>query len=283
MAAVRNEGVAWRGALARKMRALVAWVEAQSGVLVGFSGGVDSTFLCTVAAQVLGRRAWAVTIDSPFLARAELREARRLARLIGIRHRVVTVDVFDDPQLVANPPDRCYHCKRLDFARLFELAQEAGIACVCDGSNADDNLDYRPGSRATRELGVQSPLQALGFTKADIRAASRMMGLPTAEKPAMACLASRFPYGTAITRAALTTIERAEEALQTLGFHQCRVRLHGDVGRIELPATDFRRALAQREAIVSRLTAAGLRYVSLDLQGYRMGSLNEVLPPKSRK
>ena len=246
-------------------------------MLIGFSGGVDSTFLSALAFQTLGKRALAVTIDSPFLARAELREARALARLIGIRHRVITLDPLDDARLANNPPDRCYHCKQLDFSRLRAVARRAGLACVCDGSNADDCKDYRPGSRATRELGVCSPLQTFGFTKADIRAASRRLGLPTADKPAMACLASRFPYGTLITRAALNVIERAEETLHGLGFRQCRVRLHGDVGRIELAPTDLRRALACRDAIVAGLRAAGLSYIALDLQGYRMGSLNEGL------
>lgn len=277
MGVVRYSDIVWRGILAGKMHGLIAWIKAQPGVLIGFSGGVDSTFLAALSAQILGRRALAVTIDSPFLARSEMREARRLARLIGIRHRIVTVDVFDDAQLIANSPDRCYHCKKLDFSRLFTVAQEASLACVCDGSNADDSRDYRPGSRAISEMGVQSPLQMMGFTKADIRMASRKLGLPTADKPAMACLASRFPYGTAITQAALTTIERAEAALHALGFRQCRVRLHGDVGRIELPANDLCRAFKRRAAIIADLKTAGLRYISLDLQGYRMGSLNEVL------
>ena len=278
MALARYDDLVWRGDLARKMKALAAWMKAQSGVLVGFSGGVDSTFLSAMAGQILGRQALAVTIDSPFLARAELREARKLARLIGIRHRIVTVDVFDDARLIANPPDRCYHCKKLDFSTLFDMARKAGLACVCDGSNVDDCRDYRPGSRATRELGVQSPLQLMGFTKSDIRKASRRLGVPTADKPAMACLASRFPYGTAITRPALATLERAEATLHALGFPQCRVRLHGDVGRIELPPNELRRAMAHRTELVARLKAAGLQYIALDLQGYRMGSLNEILP-----
>ncbi len=277
MTVQRFDAIIWRGPLGRKVHALTAWLEQRGSVLVGFSGGVDSTFLSALAAQVLGKRTLAVTLDSPFLARSELREARRLARLIGVRHRVVRVEAFDDPQLVANPPDRCYHCKRLDFGALCALAREAKLACVCDGSNADDRKDYRPGSRATTELGVLSPLQELGFSKAQIRAASRRLRLPTADKPAMACLASRIPYGTAITAPALRMIEQAEDALRGLGLTQCRVRLHGEVARIEVPPADLARVLAHRRAILARLTAVGLRFITLDLQGYRMGSLNESL------
>jgi uncharacterized protein len=272
------EDLMGRGAAGRKMRAITEWLRAQpGGVLIGFSGGVDSTFLAAVAAQTLGRRALAVTIDSPFLARSELREARALARLIGIRHRVVRLDVMDDAELIANPPDRCYHCKKLDFAVLLDLARQGGLGAVCDGSNQDDDRDYRPGSRATRELGVSSPLKLCGFTKNDIRAASRKLRLPTADKPAMACLASRFPYGTPITRDALTRIEQAENALAGMGFHQCRVRLHGDLARVELPPGDLKRAVSRAANIDKFLKKAGFRYVTLDLQGYRMGSLNEAL------
>ncbi|MCX6997682.1 MAG: ATP-dependent sacrificial sulfur transferase LarE [Kiritimatiellaeota bacterium] len=274
---MNTKTIIWRGAVGGKVLALRDWLRAQGGVAVGFSGGVDSSFLAVVAFQVLGRRALAVTLDTPLLARSELRAARALARHFRLRHRIVRIDALKKKALAANPPDRCYHCKKLDFARIRALAQAAGIACICDGSNADDLGDYRPGRRALAELGVQSPLQQLGFTKADIRAASRTLGLPTAEKPAMACLASRFPYGTPLTPRGLATVERAEQALRALGFRQLRVRLHGDVGRIELAPAELGRALRRRKAIVDLLHAAGLRHVALDLAGYRMGSLNAAL------
>ena len=185
--------------------------------------------------------------------------------------------MLTEQNIAGNPPDRCYYCKKIDFTRIREVAKAAGIACVCDGSNVDDLGDYRPGSKALAEVGSESPLKQFGLTKADIRAASRQLGLPTAEKPAMACLASRFPYGAQITQRGLTTVERAELALRALGFKQLRVRLHGDVGRIELAPAELARALKLREKIHALLKAAGIRYVTLDLAGYRMGSLNEVL------
>ena len=279
---MKAKSIVWRGKLGTKVRALEDWLRAQGSVAVGFSGGVDSSLLAVVAARVLGRRALAVTLDTPLLARAELRAARALARRFGLRHRVLRVNVLAHRALAANPPERCYHCKKLDFTRIRALARAEGFACVCDGSNVDDLGDYRPGRRALAELEVQSPLQAFGFTKADIRAASRRLDLPTADQPAMACLASRIPYGVALTRRDLAIIERAELALRGLGFRQLRVRLHGDVGRIELAPAELGRALRQRQAIVRRLQAAGLRQVTLDLAGYRMGSLNEALRPARR-
>jgi uncharacterized protein len=263
--------------LERKMAALDAWLRGQGGVLIGFSGGVDSTFLAAMAVRALGRRARAVTVDSAFMTRAEMRAAAALARRIGIRRQVVRVDVLADGRLTSNPPDRCYHCKKRVFAHLRRLARAQGIACVCDGGNVDDAGDYRPGERAVHELGVRSPLKETGFTKDEIRAASRRLRLPTADKPALACLASRVPYGTTITAEGLAAVERAEAALQRLGFRQCRVRLHGDVGRVEVPPAELRRAFSRRAAVVAALQAAGLRYPALDLQGYRTGSLNEAL------
>lgn len=277
MALIHFSNITWQKPLRQKIVKLAEWLETTGGVIIGYSGGVDSTFLSAMAFQTLGKKTLAVTINTPFLAGSELREARSLARLIGVRHRVVKMDIFDDPQLIANPPDRCYHCKKLDFSALFALADKINIKHVCDGGNADDIKDYRPGNRATSELGVDSPLREFGFSKSDIRMASRKLGLPTADKPAAACLASRLPYGTPFTPEALRTVEKSEDALKTLGFRQCRLRLHGEVGRIEIPPKDFKRIVAQSGKIVAALRKAGVRYVTLDLQGYRMGSLNESL------
>ena len=246
-------------------------------LVVAYSGGVDSTFLATVAGRVLGQRALAVTALSPSLAPADLEEATQVARRFGFAHRVIATAELDDPRYASNPPDRCYFCKSALMEKLSEVAAEFGAARVALGANVDDLGDFRPGERAAGERGAAFPLREAGLTKAEIRELSREMGLPTAEKPAAACLASRIPYGDPITAPKLEQVAQAEDVLRRSGFNECRVRHHGDVARIEVPAARLAEALAQREALVAALKSLGFVYVTLDLQGLRSGSLNEAL------
>ncbi len=263
-----------------KEQKLHALLRGYGRAAIGFSGGVDSTLLLRTALDVLGSaNVLAVIADTPSLPRKEFAAALRLARDMGSTPIVIDPAELSDPNYVANPADRCYFCKKHLFGLVAKVAAENGFACVLDGNNADDAGDYRPGRRAAQELGVKSPLLEAGLTKAEIRVLSARAGLPTADKPAMACLASRIPYGTPVTAEVLAQVERAEEALRGAGFVQCRVRHHGEVARIEVPATDLPRLLDDgvREAVVRDVKSAGYRYVALDLQGYRTGSLNEGL------
>ncbi len=262
-----------------KFDRLRALLRAMDRVAVAFSSGVDSTFLLRVAHEELGDRVAAITARSCFFPRRELDEADAFCRDLGVRHETVDFDVLGLPEVAANPPDRCYHCKKALFGRLLETAGGMGFASVVDGSNLDDDGDYRPGLRAIRELGVRSPLREVGLSKDDIRALSRRMGLATWRKPSFACLASRFPYGERITAAALERVELAERWLMDagLGLGQLRVRAHGDVARIEVPGGDIQRVASRAEEVSAALKGFGFAYVSLDLQGYRTGSLNETL------
>jgi uncharacterized protein len=246
-------------------------------VVVAFSGGVDSTLLLRVAHDLLGEQVLAVTAISPSLPAHEREEAETLARQIGAPHVLLESDEMQDPRFVANEPNRCYYCKLRRFRQVAALARREGYRSVVDGSNADDVGDHRPGRKAAQELGIRSPLEEAGFTKADIRQASRLLGLPTWDKPAAACLASRIPYGTPITAQTLSRIERAETVVRRLGLRQLRVRHHPPIARIELEPPDLATALAQREKIVEALTALGYGYVALDLAGFRSGSMNEGL------
>ena len=247
--------------------------------VVAFSSGVDSTFLLRVAHEELGERVVAVTARSHSFPKRELDEAAAFCRAEGVRHVVIDSEELGIPGFAENPPDRCYHCKRELFSKLLAFARENGLAAVLEGSNLDDDGDYRPGRRAIQELGIVSPLHEVGLTKAEIRALSREMGLPTSDKPSFACLASRFPYGEHITAATLERVERAEQWLLDAGFGltQLRVRAHGDLARIEVPPDDIPRLAARAAEIAAAFKELGFAYVTLDLRGYRTGSMNEVL------
>ena len=242
-------------------------------VVVAFSGGVDSTFLLAVAVECLGENALAVTGVSPSLAEAERDEAAALARRLGARHRWIETGELEQAGYVANAPDRCYFCKADLFERLQAVARADGYAWVVEGANLDDLGDLRPGRQAAREQGVRSPLLEAGLDKAAIRQLSRALGLPTWEKPAMACLASRIPHGIPVTIERLGQVERAEAALRSLGFRSVRVRHHETIARIELPPDERARLLDPTIAsqVVQGIKAAGYQFVVLDLEGYRLG------------
>jgi uncharacterized protein len=248
-------------------------------VLIAFSGGVDSTFLLRVAHDLLGERACAITATSPTYPASEFHESQRLARLIGARQIVIESNELEIPGFAANPKDRCYHCKKELFRLCADHAASQGFATIADGSNTDDLGDYRPGRRAAGELKVRSPLLEAGLGKSDIRTLSRELGLPTWDKQAYACLSSRFPYGVSITPERLGMVERCEEYLKEAGFRVFRVRFHGDTARIELGEEEMARLLepALRRELVALFKKSGFTYVSLDLQGYRTGSMNETL------
>jgi pyridinium-3,5-biscarboxylic acid mononucleotide sulfurtransferase len=268
--------------LKQKKQRLVGILEACDGLAVAFSGGVDSTFLLAVAREVLGERVLAITATSAIHPREESLAAAEIARKLGVAHRLVSSREMDLPEFVANPANRCYVCKRHVMAEVVRVAAEMGIAHVAHGVNVDDLGDFRPGLKAAEELGLLAPLLEAGLTKAEIRALSRRMGLATWNKPSLACLASRIPYGTAITPENLRMVEAAEEFLHGLGFAGCRVRHHGAVARIELTRRDLKKALAEpaRTPIVQRLRAIGFRHVAVDLEGYVTGSLNRALEGK---
>ncbi|MBX3026231.1 ATP-dependent sacrificial sulfur transferase LarE [bacterium] len=249
-------------------------------VLVAFSGGVDSSFLLQVAAEALGDGVIAVTTRSPTAPEEDEAMACALAAALGVRHRLIDANELDIPGYAANPVDRCYFCKDSLYEICAAEAQRLGVSAIVDGVNLDDLGDYRPGLRAAQEHGIRHPLAEVGLSKAEIRTLSRRAGLPTADRPSSPCLSSRFPYGTRITLDGLRRVAAAERVLRALGFRECRVRAHEPIARIEVPASELARLAAPevRDVVVRELRAIGFGYVTVDLQGFRSGSLNEVLP-----
>lgn len=245
-------------------------------VLVAFSGGVDSTLLLKAAFDALAGRTAALTIDAPFHSRREISGAREIAALIGVRHIVHDARLMDMTTLEHNPADRCYVCKKIVFNICWELAKANGFSNLVDGSNADDLLDYRPGRRALHELGVRSPLQEAGLTKADIRELSRNLGLQTWDKPALACLLTRFPHGARVNPTSLAMVEKGEDFLRDLGFGQLRVRISGETAIIELEENEIPKLLHEeiRSAVTTFFHSAGFTRTTVDLEGYRCGSMN---------
>jgi uncharacterized protein len=265
-----------------KLERLHTVLASTGGAVVAFSGGTDSALVAAVAARALGERALAVTAVSPSLAPGELREAREVAEAVGIRHRAVRTHEVEQEAYLANGADRCYHCKTELYGVLERVASEERLPTVVSGANMDDLGDWRPGLRAAGEHGVRHPLVEAGFTKAEVRTAALELGVPNWDKPASACLSSRIEHGVRITVEELSRVGRAERALKDLGFRQVRVRVHGDVARVEVEPGDLARFADEstRQQAVEALKALGYRYVTLDLEGFRSGSMN---PPEAQQ
>ena len=277
MAALTN--LITSGSLEEKQRRLLADLTAMGRVIVAFSGGTDSAYLAWAAHRVLGADAVAVTADSASLPESHKRDAEAFVERFGITHEYVETHEFDNPDYLRNSPDRCFHCKDELFTRLETLGRERGYQHIVYGVNVDDLGDYRPGQGAAAQHRVAAPLADAGLTKAEIRELSRLAGLPTWDRPASACLSSRIPYGTPVTIENVKTVETGEEEIKALGFRQFRVRFHGEVVRIEIAREEMERALTMEMAqrFTTIFKGLGFKYVSLDLEGYRQGSLNEVL------
>ena len=272
------------GRIEHRLRELESTVTPYGSALVAFSGGVDSSLALAIAARALPReKVLAVTSNNETYLPSELDLASGLAGSLGVEHLVVNTRELDDPNYSSNPTNRCYFCKSTLYSDLEALAEERGYGCVVDGANADDEGDYRPGRKAAKELGVVSPLSRVGVGKEEVRELAKYLGLPSWDKPALACLSSRFPYGQEITPEKLTQVARAEEFMRSRGFGQVRVRHHGEIARLEVGPEEIERAFAEREEISAELKDAGFLYVALELDGYKSGSLNATLGKRGKK
>jgi uncharacterized protein len=275
---VKMNPVATAKAMQERLAGLETILAPYGSALVAFSGGVDSSLALAAAARALPKhRVLAVTSNNETYLPSELDLARTFVGSLGVEHLVVNTRELDDPNYSSNPTNRCYFCKSTLYSDLAKLAEEKGYACVVDGANKDDEGDYRPGRKAARELGVVSVLSEAGMTKDEVRQLAKYLGLPTWDKPALACLSSRFPYGQEITPEKLSQVARAEEFLRGEGFGQVRVRHHGEIARLEVGPEELERAFAMRERISAELLDTGFLYVTLDLGGYKPGSLNAAL------
>lgn len=265
--------------LRQKSEKLFAILADMKPLVVAFSGGVDSALLSAVGFAALGENFLAVTVHSPVETTGDIEFALEFARQVGFAHRVLDFDDLKNPDFVSNPPDRCYHCKLARFKALQSIAHQFGANWIAEGSNADDAFDYRPGVRAVTELGIRSPLAQAGMTKQDIRSLAHAMGLPVWNRPSSPCLATRFPYGSQITRVGLSQVEQGERLLHEQGFTPVRVRHFGETARIEVRPEQIMDLFRVRERILSGFRELGFKYVTVDLAGYRSGSMNEVLKP----
>jgi len=270
--------------LEKRLGDLEEIIAPRGSALVAFSGGVDSSLALAVAARALPKkRVLAVTSNNETYLPSELEGAEALALSLGVEHLVVNTRELDDPNYASNPTNRCYFCKSTLYSDLARISSEKGYACVVDGANKDDEGDYRPGRKAARELGVISPLSLSGVSKLEVRELARYLGLRSWDKPALACLSSRFPYGQEITPEKLAQVAQAEEFLRSRGYAQVRVRHHGEIARLEVGAEEMERAFAERQEISTELKDAGFLYVTLDLTGYTSGSLNAALKQPGKK
>jgi pyridinium-3,5-biscarboxylic acid mononucleotide sulfurtransferase len=269
---------------AQRLKELETIVAPYGSALVAFSGGVDSSLALAIAARALPKdRVLAVTSNNETYLPSELNLAREFADSLGVEHLTVNTRELDNPDYASNPANRCYFCKSTLYSDLRNIAERRGYACVVDGANADDEGDYRPGRKAAKELEVVSPLSIARVSKVEVRELAKLLGLPSWDKPALACLSSRFPYGQEITAEKLAQVARAEEYLRREGFRQVRVRHHGEIARLEVGPEEMERAFTLREEISAELKDAGFLYVALDLSGYTSGSLNTALGRKGRK